>query len=110
MSPHKPSENEEDYFRRLETEKLEKRRQHAAASKTSAERARCLNKCPKCGVELLPITYQGVVVDKCPECRGTWLDHGELRLILEREQKHGGGFLSDVVRTIIGGKKEESPL
>ena len=110
MSPHKPSENEEGFFRRLEAEKLEKRRQHAAAYKAKSEREHCLNKCPKCGVDLAPLAYQGVVVDKCPECHGTWLDDGEFRLILEREHKAGGGFVSDMVRSIIGGKKEKPPL
>lgn len=106
----KPSEAEEDYFHRLEREKLEKRRQQAAAAKHNAERQACLNKCPKDGATLEPLTYQGVVVDRCPECKGTWLDDGEFRLILEREQKAGGGFVSDMIRGILGGKKEVKPL
>jgi len=106
----KPSEAEEDYFHRLEREKLEKRRQAAAAARQHAERQQCLNRCPKDGAELEPLTYQGVVVDRCPECKGTWLDDGEFRLILEREQKAGGGFVSDMVRGILGGKKEKPPL
>ena len=111
MDKRKPSENEEDYFRRLEAEKLARRREQAAAAKLKAEREQCLNRCPKDGATLEPLTYQGVVVDRCPECRGTWLDDGEFRLILEREQKAGGGFLSDLVTGIIGGKKRgERPL
>ena len=34
---------------------------------------------------------QGVEIDYCPECRGVWLDRGELDKILERsvpEQPH----------------------
>jgi hypothetical protein len=103
-------EGEEGYFRRLEAEKLEKRRQQAAAAKEHAERQQCLNKCPKDGATLEALTYQGVVVDRCPECKGTWLDDGEFRLILEREQKAGGGFVSDMVRGILGAKKEPKPL
>ena len=106
----KPFESEEAYFRRLEAEKLAKRRDQAAAAKVKAERDQCLNKCPKDGAMLEPITYQGVVVDRCPECRGTWLDDGEFRLILEREQKAGGGFLSDMITSVLGGKKEKRPL
>ncbi len=34
--------------------------------------------CPRCqGVQLNPITYQGVTIDKCPRCEGVWLDKGE---------------------------------
>lgn len=29
---------------------------------------------------------QGVEIDYCPECRGVWLDRGELDKILERAQ------------------------
>ncbi len=35
----KPSENEEDYFHRLEREMIEQRRAQAAAAKEEAERA-----------------------------------------------------------------------
>jgi hypothetical protein len=110
MSDRKPSENEEDYFRRIEREKLEKRRRDAADAKLSAERSRCVNRCPKDGAELQEITYQGVVLDRCPECKGVWLDQGEFRTIVERESKAGGGFVSDMVRSVFGGKKEQSPL
>jgi len=105
-----PRDLEEDYFHRLEREKLEKRRQQAVAAKVRAERETHLNKCPKDGADLEPLTYQGVVVDRCPECKGTWFDDGEFRLILEREQKAGGGFVSDMIRGIVGGKKEKRPL
>ena len=33
--------------------------------------------CPRCNVELDPITYKGVTIDKCPKCEGVWLDKGE---------------------------------
>ena len=41
-------------------------------------------KCPHCTVNLLMTERQGVEVDYCPECRGVWLDRGELDKILER--------------------------
>ncbi len=42
-------------------------------------------KCPRCaGVELKLADRQGVEIDYCPECRGIWLDRGELDKILER--------------------------
>jgi len=41
-------------------------------------------KCPKCNIPLVMSERQGVEIDYCPECRGVWLDRGELDKILER--------------------------
>lgn len=43
-------------------------------------------KCPVCGVELRMAERQGVEIDYCPDCRGIWLDRGELDKIIERSQ------------------------
>lgn len=40
--------------------------------------------CPVCNVELKMTARQGIEIDYCPQCRGTWLDHGELDKIIER--------------------------
>ncbi len=42
-------------------------------------------KCPVCsGVELKMADRQGIEIDYCPQCRGVWLDRGELDKIIER--------------------------
>lgn len=42
-------------------------------------------KCPVCnGVDLLLSERQGIEIDYCPNCRGVWLDRGELDKIIER--------------------------
>ncbi len=42
-------------------------------------------KCPIClTVELTMAERQGVEIDYCPECRGIWLDRGELDKLIER--------------------------
>jgi Zn-finger nucleic acid-binding protein len=41
-------------------------------------------KCPKDGATLQMMERQGVEIDYCPECRGVWLDRGELDKIIER--------------------------
>jgi Zn-finger nucleic acid-binding protein len=41
-------------------------------------------KCPVCNVELKIAERQGIEIDYCPQCRGTWLDRGELDKIIER--------------------------
>ena len=41
-------------------------------------------RCPVCDVPLSMADRQGVEIDFCPECRGVWLDRGELDKIIER--------------------------
>ena len=41
-------------------------------------------KCPKCNITLLMSEKQGIEIDYCPDCRGIWLDRGELEKIIER--------------------------
>lgn len=40
--------------------------------------------CPTCNVDLKMTERQGVEIDYCPQCRGVWLDRGELDKIIER--------------------------
>ena len=41
-------------------------------------------KCPACDVTLVMADRQGIEIDYCPQCRGVWLDRGELDKIIER--------------------------
>lgn len=41
-------------------------------------------KCPVCKIDLVMSERSGVEIDYCPECRGVWLDRGELDKIIER--------------------------
>lgn len=41
-------------------------------------------KCPSCNAELKMADRQGVEIDYCPQCRGVWLDRGELDKIIDR--------------------------
>jgi len=43
--------------------------------------------CPVCRVPLVMSERQGVEIDYCPQCRGVWLDRGELDKILERSAR-----------------------
>jgi Zn-finger nucleic acid-binding protein len=40
--------------------------------------------CPRCGAGLTMSERQGIEIDYCPQCRGVWLDRGELDKIIER--------------------------
>ncbi len=39
--------------------------------------------CPNCNVGMTQVTRSGVEIDMCPQCRGVWLDRGELEKLLE---------------------------
>ncbi len=41
-------------------------------------------KCPADGTTLTMADRSGVEIDYCPQCRGVWLDRGELDKIMER--------------------------
>lgn len=40
--------------------------------------------CPLCNVGLKMTDRQGIEIDYCPQCRGVWLDRGELDKIIEK--------------------------
>ncbi len=44
-------------------------------------------KCPSCNVSLVMTERSGIEIDYCPECRGVWLDRGELDKIIERSSQ-----------------------
>ena len=75
--------------------------------------------CPIDGTQLVMADRAGVEIDYCPQCRGVWLDRGELDKIIERsapqqavsqparhhedghsgkpyKKKKRGGFLEDI--------------
>ena len=88
--PAKPSEAEEEYFARLEFEKL-KKLEAEKREKMAADEAQKLKEChfmccPKCGMQLIEIDYHGIEVDKCSGCDGVWLDAGELEQVSKMEK------------------------
>ena len=61
---------------------------------------------------MVELERSGVRVDACRNCRGVWLDRGELERILERERRVVGAVdedEDDFVREMTGrGKQEKS--
>ena len=51
-------------------------------------------KCPTCSVDLVMSERQGIEIDYCPQCRGVWLDRGELDKIIERSAPAPFGSLT----------------
>lgn len=94
----KPSENEQEYFARVEAQKRLEAQVKRAAEKAVEEKQRLKQlhfmHCPKCGTELHAENLEGVAVDICPGCRGIFLDDGELAKLTERPK----GLLTKVRR------------
>lgn len=89
----KPSKAEDEYFARQEFEKRKQWAKERASEMKVEEReaAKKLHwmKCPKCGMELSTLDFQGISIDRCTSCGGTFFDAGELEGLMKRE----GGFL-----------------
>ena len=65
-------------------------------------------KCPVCkDVTLLMTEKNGVEVDYCPECRGIWLDRGELDMIIERAQGARSAYYEEERREHADDRRRE---
>jgi hypothetical protein len=96
--PVKPSGPEEEYFVRLEAERMRKL-VHEHQLKMNEEererqRKRHFMRCPKCGAELEEIAFGDVRVDKCFNCEGLWLDRGEIETIQAKYARFIGRLLA----------------
>ena len=88
--PVKPTEQEDEYFARIEREMKEKiagqKKKHA--SKEEREKLKELHfmKCPKCGMDLIEIDFRGMKIDECSACRGIWLDAVEFDAMVKMDK------------------------
>ena len=60
-------------------------------------------RCPADGARLIEVERADVHIDACPECRGVWLDRGELDRILVKERELLSGD-DDFFREVEGGR------
>lgn len=104
MSLDKPSSSEEEYFAKLEAEKKQKlaKTQQAKISEEEKERLKREHwmRCPKCGLELQPVVFRGVTIDKCFHCGGVYLDDGELEKLAGKDNP----FFQSIAAIFKGGK------
>ncbi|MDI6764539.1 MAG: zf-TFIIB domain-containing protein [Thermodesulfobacteriota bacterium] len=86
----KPSEQEEEYFARIEFEKRKQMEEEKQKKLIEEEKKRLRDlhhmRCPKCGMQLIEIDYKNIKVDKCSGCDGIWLDAGELEAVSKLEK------------------------
>jgi len=52
-------------------------------------------RCPVDGARLIQTERSEILIDACPECRGVWLDRGELDRILVKERQWAAGREAD---------------
>jgi Zn-finger nucleic acid-binding protein len=66
-------------------------------------------RCPSCGSRLVEVERSEILIDACPECRGVWLDRGELDKILVRErQAHAADPDEDFFAEVEGRRRTAS--
>ncbi|MBI3181801.1 MAG: zf-TFIIB domain-containing protein [Myxococcales bacterium] len=98
----KPSSLEDEYFAREEIEKKRKlalKQADELAAREREERKKLhFMKCPKCGMDLQALKKGPVEIDTCFNCKGIWLDSGELEQLLSAGPEQSGG----VMRAVLG--------
>lgn len=91
--PNKEMTPEEEYFAKQEAEKLKQLRADASAKLAEEEKRQLRDThymhCPKCGMNLTEVEFQGLRLDKCFACGGIWFDNGELDVWIEKHESHG---------------------
>lgn len=91
----KPTRNEDEYFVRQDAEAIREYRARLDAERMQAERKSHYMKCPKCGADLEEQRMGSVAIDACPECKGIWLDAGELELVRHARDSDQPGLVED---------------
>ena len=88
--------NEDEYFARQEFERKQKRFEEEHQRLKAAEKQKLKEqhwmRCPKCGMEMVELEFEGVKIDKCSECLGIYLDDGELDQLLNKKEVLLGRF------------------
>jgi len=92
------SNPEDVYIKRMEIERQQKKEIQSRANMEEAEKQKLkalhsMN-CPKCGLRLIEIEYEHVLVDKCTGCEGIFLDAGDLETIIDLEKSSLDKFFS----------------
>jgi hypothetical protein len=99
---NRPSRNEDEYFLKQDAELIKAQRAKLDEERASAQRTVHYMKCPKCGGDLAEQSLANVKIDVCPDCRGTWLDAGELELIARVKEGATSGFIRDLLKGLRG--------
>lgn len=56
-----------------------------------------LRACPQCGKTMHKVFFNGIIADKCVDCRGVWFDNGELSKYFNLFMKEPVGVIDNLV-------------
>lgn len=91
METEKPSKAEDEYFTRQELERRKQAEKERAARMADNEKQKLKElhhmKCPKCGMDLHQFEMEGIKVDRCVSCNGTWFDAGEVEQLVSHHDR-----------------------
>jgi uncharacterized protein len=65
-------------------------------------------RCPNCSSRLVEVDRSEILIDACPECRGIWLDRGELDKILVRERSMSAGDPDEDFFAEVEGRQRQA--
>ena len=67
-------------------------------------------RCPNDGARLVELERSEVLIDACPQCRGVWLDRGELDkiLVMERRMQAGPDADEDFFHEMEGRRRPQA--
>ena len=65
--------------------------------------------CPLDKTDLVMTERQGIEIDYCPQCRGVWLDRGELDKIIERSESSSSMPTAQPVQPMNDRREYEQP-
>jgi len=74
----KAKDSEDDYLRWVDFDPFGKDAEGLSVVSDGKE-------CPGCSRKMMTLTYSksGVLIDKCPDCQGVWIDSGEFEKIIK---------------------------
>ena len=83
----------------------------SASFSSSGPAAHTPFRCPKCAGEMATYERSGITVDQCRECRGIFLDRGELERLVDAE---GGAWLGPAETrapgtSVAAGRRSPAP-
>lgn len=101
------SNPEDEYFAKLDREKMDKLKAKLEQERTVAsrdeERRIHFHRCGKCGAQMETKSFRGVEIEICPACGAVLLDPGELEQLAGADRS---GFWTGV-RDLFSGSTPE---
>lgn len=93
---------EDEYFARIEFERCQKQLQETRKQMEKDEKQKLKDlhwmRCPKCGMEMIEIDFEGIKVDKCSSCLGIFFDDGEVAELVDKNKPGFLGRLSSLFK------------